>query len=73
MKPARVSPLLTDLTLFLQSVTDKRAGLYNKLVASYHRAKTERAEMARELEAAQGMFLLLPTCGYFYLFLAPAG
>ena len=49
-------------------MTDKRADLYNRLVASYHKAKTERAEMARELEAAQGMFLLLPTCGYFFSF-----
>ncbi|KAM0825400.1 hypothetical protein ACQ4PT_069590 [Festuca glaucescens] len=36
-----------------KSFTDKRAGLYNKLVASYHKAKTERADLARELEAAQ--------------------
>ena len=58
-----------DLTLFFQSVNDKRADLYNKLVASYHKAKTERADLARELEAARGFFLLcladaliLPAC-----------
>jgi hypothetical protein len=37
-----------------QSVTDKRTALYNKLVASYHKAKGDRADMARELEVAQG-------------------
>ncbi|KAK1616866.1 hypothetical protein QYE76_022383 [Lolium multiflorum] len=36
-----------------KSVTNKRTRLYNRLVASYHKAKTGRAEMARELEVAQ--------------------
>jgi hypothetical protein len=36
----------------LQSVTDRRTDLYNRLVASYHKAKAERADMARELEVA---------------------
>ncbi|KAM0860213.1 hypothetical protein ACQ4PT_046680 [Festuca glaucescens] len=43
-----------------KSVNDKRADLYNKLVASYHRAKTERAEMARELEATQAVAAQVP-------------
>ncbi|KAM0839211.1 hypothetical protein ACQ4PT_060453 [Festuca glaucescens] len=43
-----------------KSVNDKRADLYNKLVASYHRAKTERAEMARELEAARAVAAQVP-------------
>ncbi|KAM0931461.1 hypothetical protein ACQ4PT_000466 [Festuca glaucescens] len=43
-----------------KSVNDKRDDLYNKLVASYHRAKTERAEMARELEAAQAIAAQVP-------------
>jgi hypothetical protein len=58
VEPAWVSPF-TYLSLFLQSVNDKRDGLYNKLVASYHKAKTERAALAHELEVARGMFLLL--------------
>jgi hypothetical protein len=53
VEPAWVSPLLT-FALFLQTVTDKRADLYNRLVASYHKAKTERGDMARELEVAKG-------------------
>ncbi|KAK1669655.1 hypothetical protein QYE76_057814 [Lolium multiflorum] len=36
-----------------KSVTDKRTGLYNRLVASYHKAKTDRTEMACELEVAK--------------------
>jgi hypothetical protein len=28
--------------------------LYNKLVASYHKAKTERSSLAHQLEVAQG-------------------
>ncbi|KAM0827102.1 hypothetical protein ACQ4PT_068424 [Festuca glaucescens] len=42
------------------SVTDKRAGLYNRLVASYHKAKTERADLARELEAARATAVEVP-------------
>ncbi|KAK1642027.1 hypothetical protein QYE76_059832 [Lolium multiflorum] len=36
-----------------KSVTDKRTGLYNRLVASYHKAKTDRAEVAHELQVAK--------------------
>ncbi|KAK1607231.1 hypothetical protein QYE76_030904 [Lolium multiflorum] len=36
-----------------KSVVDKRTALYNRLVANYHKAKVERADMARELEATQ--------------------
>ncbi|KAK1647614.1 hypothetical protein QYE76_065419 [Lolium multiflorum] len=35
------------------TVSDRRTALYNRLVAGYHKAKIERAEMARELEAAK--------------------
>jgi len=45
--------------------------LYNRLVASYHKAKTERSEMARELEAARGTSLLLSAL--YSLFLVSAG
>jgi hypothetical protein len=44
----------TDFDLPSQLVIDRRTGLYNRLVASYHKAKVERADMARELEVAQG-------------------
>jgi hypothetical protein len=40
--------------LLPQSVTDKQTTLYNRHVASYHKAKGDRAEMARELEVARG-------------------
>jgi hypothetical protein len=40
-------------------VTDKRAELYNRLVASYHKAKTDRAGMAQELESAKGNLAVL--------------
>ncbi|KAK1698304.1 hypothetical protein QYE76_015001 [Lolium multiflorum] len=43
-----------------KSVTDKRTGLYNWLVASYHKAKTDRAAMARELEVAQAVAARVP-------------
>ncbi|KAM0900838.1 hypothetical protein ACQ4PT_020367 [Festuca glaucescens] len=35
------------------AVSDKWTALYNKVVASYHRAKTERSSLARQLEVAQ--------------------
>ncbi|KAK1616961.1 hypothetical protein QYE76_022478 [Lolium multiflorum] len=38
------------------TVSDRRTALYNRLVVGYHKAKNERAEMARELEAAQASF-----------------
>ncbi|KAK1663371.1 hypothetical protein QYE76_051530 [Lolium multiflorum] len=37
-----------------KAVEDKRTALYNRLVASYHKAKIERADMAHKLEAAKG-------------------
>ncbi|KAK1625849.1 hypothetical protein QYE76_000164 [Lolium multiflorum] len=43
-----------------KSVSDKRTTLYNRLVASYHKAKGERADMARELEAAQATAARVP-------------
>jgi hypothetical protein len=41
-------------SFLLQTIVDWRTALYNRLVASYHKAKIERADMARELEAAKG-------------------
>ncbi|KAK1686558.1 hypothetical protein QYE76_047406 [Lolium multiflorum] len=43
-----------------KSVTDKRTELYNRLVASYHKAKADRAEMARELEVTQAAAARVP-------------
>jgi hypothetical protein len=39
---------------FFQAVTERRTVLYNKVVTSYHKAKIERAGLARELEAVKG-------------------
>ncbi|KAK1680297.1 hypothetical protein QYE76_041145 [Lolium multiflorum] len=36
-----------------KAVEERRTVLYNKVVTSYHKAKLERATLARELEAAQ--------------------
>nr|XP_051191085.1 uncharacterized protein LOC127304436 [Lolium perenne] len=43
-----------------KSVVYKRTELYNRLVASYHKAKVERADMARELEVAQAAAARIP-------------
>ncbi|KAK1680263.1 hypothetical protein QYE76_041111 [Lolium multiflorum] len=43
-----------------QTVSDRRTALYNRLVVGYHKAKNERAEMARELEAAQAVAARVP-------------
>ncbi|KAK1682412.1 hypothetical protein QYE76_043260 [Lolium multiflorum] len=43
-----------------QTVADRRTALYNRLVVGYHKAKNERAEMARELEAAQAVAARVP-------------
>ncbi|KAK1660637.1 hypothetical protein QYE76_048796 [Lolium multiflorum] len=43
-----------------KTVTDKRTALYNRLVASYHKAKTERGDMARELEVAKAAAARVP-------------
>ena len=50
-----------DLLFFFssfQTVSDRRTALYNKVVASYYKAKTERSALARELEIAQGNYTL---------------
>ncbi|KAM0915282.1 hypothetical protein ACQ4PT_010946 [Festuca glaucescens] len=44
----------------VSAVNDKRTTLYNKLVASYHKAKTERSSLARELEVAQAAAAQVP-------------
>jgi hypothetical protein len=47
---------------FFQAVTERRTVLYNKVVTSYHKAKIERAGLARELEAVKGEAFSLLTC-----------
>jgi hypothetical protein len=42
-------------------VVDRRTNLYNRAVTHYHKAKLDRADLARELEAVKGKILLLPT------------
>nr|XP_051190708.1 uncharacterized protein LOC127304037 [Lolium perenne] len=42
------------------TVKERRTTLYNRLVASYHKAKVERADMARELEAAKAVAARVP-------------
>ncbi|KAK1695957.1 hypothetical protein QYE76_012654 [Lolium multiflorum] len=46
---------LTRVEKVNRSVTYKRTVLYNRLVASYHKAKGERADMARELELEEDL------------------
>ena len=64
-KLAWVSHATLLILLFLsspfQSVFEKCTALYNKLVVSYHKAKTERSSLARQLEVSQGdlCFVLL--------------
>ncbi|KAK1613914.1 hypothetical protein QYE76_019431 [Lolium multiflorum] len=43
-----------------KTITDKRAELYNRLVTSYHKAKTDRAGMAQELESAKAAAAQVP-------------
>ncbi|KAK1664974.1 hypothetical protein QYE76_053133 [Lolium multiflorum] len=43
-----------------KTVSDRRTALYNRLVAGYHKAKIERADMARELEAAKATAAWVP-------------
>jgi hypothetical protein len=63
--------LLTWFFFLFQAVSDKRTALYNKLVASYHKAKTERSS-ARQLEVAQGAPLFFGRlAGIFLLLLCP--
>ena len=40
---------------------DRRTTLYNRAVTHYHKAKLDRADLARELEIAKGKLLLLST------------
>ncbi|KAK1695927.1 hypothetical protein QYE76_012624 [Lolium multiflorum] len=52
LRPANAVPART--------VADRRTALYNRLVVGYHKAKNERAEMARELEAAKAVAARVP-------------
>ncbi|XP_071681795.1 uncharacterized protein [Lolium perenne] len=45
---------------FFQAVTERRTVLYNKVVTSYHKAKIERAGLARELEAVKAEAARIP-------------
>ncbi|KAK1599891.1 hypothetical protein QYE76_018726 [Lolium multiflorum] len=54
-----VSVALCNFSIIL-AFDDKRTALYNRLVASYHKAKIERAEMARELEDAKAVAARVP-------------
>ena len=49
-------------------VAERRTVLYNKVVTSYHKAKIERAGLARELEAAKGKAFFLLTCSFLLSF-----
>ena len=40
---------------------DRRTTLYNRAVTHYHKAKLDRANLARELETVKGKILLLST------------
>jgi hypothetical protein len=65
--------LLTWFFFLFQAVSDKRTALYNKLVASYHKAKTERSSLARELEVAQGAFLFFGRLADIFSFITSSG
>ena len=52
--------LISDF-VFSQTVTEWRTVLYNQVVTRYHKAKIERAGLARELEAAKGRVFFLLT------------
>ena len=75
-KPTWVSHATLLILLFLsspfQSVSEKRTALYNKLVVSYHKAKTERSSLARQLEVAQGGSLFCFTSDHFVFINLPA-
>ncbi|XP_051227827.2 uncharacterized protein [Lolium perenne] len=43
-----------------KAVTERRTVLYNKVVTSYHKAKIERAGLARELEAVKAEAARIP-------------
>ncbi|KAK1620860.1 hypothetical protein QYE76_026377 [Lolium multiflorum] len=46
--------------LLFYAVTDRRTALHNRLVASYHKAKKEGADFARELEVAKAVAARVP-------------
>nr|XP_051190170.1 uncharacterized protein LOC127303483 [Lolium perenne] len=51
---------LARLEMASKAVEDKRTALYHRLVASYHKAKIARADMACELEAAKAAAAWVP-------------
>ncbi|KAK1649063.1 hypothetical protein QYE76_066868 [Lolium multiflorum] len=51
---AEAENLLKRVEKVKKSVEDRRTALYNRLVASYHKAKVECTDMACELEATNG-------------------
>ena len=54
------SGFVRTLIFFIsQAVEARRTALHNRLVASYHKAKRERADFARELEVAKGKVFFL--------------
>ncbi|KAK1681822.1 hypothetical protein QYE76_042670 [Lolium multiflorum] len=57
---AETESRLTRLETADKTVEDRRTALYNRLVASYHKAKIERGDMARELEAAKAAAVRVP-------------
>ena len=58
MEPVRASSERSFFH-FSQAVEGRRTALHNRLVASYHKAKRERADFARELEVAKGKLFFL--------------
>ncbi|KAK1599887.1 hypothetical protein QYE76_018722 [Lolium multiflorum] len=52
-KAAEAVAQLATLEEADKAVDERRTALYNKVVTSYHKAKLERATLARELEAAK--------------------
>ncbi|KAK1670418.1 hypothetical protein QYE76_058577 [Lolium multiflorum] len=57
---AEVEARIARLEKADKAVSDKRTALHNQLVASYHKAKRERADFARELEAAKVVAARVP-------------
>ncbi|KAK1619420.1 hypothetical protein QYE76_024937 [Lolium multiflorum] len=57
-KAAEAVAQLSTLEEADKAVDERRTALYNKVVTSYHKAKLERATLARELEAAKGKLLV---------------
>nr|XP_051190426.1 uncharacterized protein LOC127303762 [Lolium perenne] len=59
-KAAETEVHLAQLEAADKTVSERRTALYNRLVASYHKAKIERSDMARELEAAKAVAARVP-------------